>query len=222
MKKTKKYIVIETIRRLLFDSVFVSKHKKNSQDFTRVRKLTFQLLLITILRKSVKSVQLVLNEIIKYLPPPIMSISNVAYCKGKAKILHTAFIELNQIAILGVTYSDESLYKRYKGFRLLAVDGSKVRLPNTEEIKKEFGTVVFKNQQENVMGENAFAIASVLYDVENCIALDTTLTTTKKSEKALAISHLKHIQKKMTFSFLIEAMVLTNSCQKSLKTKGIL
>lgn len=130
-----------------------------------------------------------------------MSVSNAAYSKGRAKIMHTAFIELNQVAIAGVTYAEEDLYKRYKGFRLLAVDGCKVRLPNTEDIKKEFGTYIFKNQLSHVTGENAFALASVLYDVENKIAIDAVLAPMHTSEKDLAIGHLAHTQKNDLFIF---------------------
>lgn len=70
----------------------------------------------------------------------------------------------------------------------------KVRLPNTEDITKEFGVCPFKNQLSHVAGENAFALASVLYDVENRIALDVILAPIRKSEKDLAIVHLAHIQ----------------------------
>ena len=123
-----------------------------------------------------------------------MSVSNAAYSKGRQKILHTAFIELNELAIVGATYTDKSQYKRYLGHRVLAVDGSKVRLPNTDDVKMEFGTLYFSNQ-DGASGEHAFALASTLYDVENKIALDSILAHTKSSEKDLAINHLKHVQK---------------------------
>ena len=124
-----------------------------------------------------------------------MSVSNAAFSKGRAKILHTAFIELNQKALCKVTYSHKELYKRYGDFRLLAIDGSKVRLPHTKEIKDEFGSIPFANQLEKTKGNNTFALASVLYDVENHIALDASINSIKKGEKDLAISHLKYIKK---------------------------
>ena len=186
-------MTIKVIRKLLFSKKFIKTHKTKKEDFTRVRKLTFQILIVIILRNSIKSIQLVLNEITKYIPA--MSISNAAYCKGRAKILHTAFIELNKVAISAVTYSDESLYKTFKGFRLLAVDGSKVRLPNTKNVKEEFGIINYVNTKTKTKGENAFAMASVLYDVENMIAIDSVITSIRKGEISLAMEHLKYVKK---------------------------
>ena len=197
MKKSKKHLVVEITRKLLFDNSFVKKHKRKEEDFTRVRKLTFQTIFTIILRKSLKSTQLVLNEITAFLPNSIMSISNAAYSKGRKKILHTAFIELNETAIIKTIYSNKNFHKRYKGYRVLAVDGSKVRLPDTKEIRKEFGTEKFAHKSNKGKTKNAFARVSVLYDVKNKISIDSKIENIEKtSEKSLAIEHLKHIQEK--------------------------
>jgi len=145
--------------------------------------------MILILRNSTKSIQLILNETVKYLPKDIMSISNSAYSKARKKIAHTAFIALNQLTV-DVMYTEQ--YKTYCGKRILAVDGSKIRLPDTPEMIKEFGSHPYRNTV--VEGENAFALASVLYDTQNNIALEALLTPTDTSEKSLAIEHLKHVQ----------------------------
>lgn len=50
--------------------------------------------------------------------------------------------------------------KLWKGFRLLSVDGSRMTLPNTEELKNEYGET--KNQTSTGVVQ---ARASVLYDV---------------------------------------------------------
>jgi excinuclease UvrABC nuclease subunit len=41
-------------------------------------------------------------------------------------------------AVLDVLYNDDN-YEKAWGFRLLAIDGSKIHLPNTAEIIQEFG-----------------------------------------------------------------------------------
>ncbi len=55
--------VIERSRELIRSEELKSRHRVREEDFSRVRCLTFPLLLTVILRKSVKSLQLVLNEL---------------------------------------------------------------------------------------------------------------------------------------------------------------
>jgi hypothetical protein len=93
------------------------------------------------LRKSVKSLQIVLNESLPMLGKQI--VSGAAFTKARQKLKHTAFIELNQQAVVVTTYANE--HKRHMGLRILAVDGSKVILPNTTEIQEVFGTTAIKN-----------------------------------------------------------------------------
>jgi len=57
---------------------------------------------------------------------------------------------------------------------VLAVDGLKIRLPNTPEVMKELGSHPYHNTI--VEGENAFALASVLHNTHNNIALEAVLT----------------------------------------------
>ena len=47
----------------IYSSKFIEQHKLRIQDFTRNRILNFQILFVTIMRKSVKSLQIVLNEL---------------------------------------------------------------------------------------------------------------------------------------------------------------
>jgi hypothetical protein len=44
---------------------------------------------------------------------------------ARRNLRHTAFIELNQKAVVDVMYSDD-LIKLYKGMRVMGVDGSKI------------------------------------------------------------------------------------------------
>lgn len=114
------------------------------------------------------------------LPSHISSVTDVAYTKARRKIRHTAFIELNQKVVINLTYADA--YQTYQGHRLLAVDGSKILLPDTLENKTEFGTISYANQDHKVHGEHAWAQASVLYDVLNKIVIDATLARVDTSE----------------------------------------
>ncbi len=180
------------MRTLLRDAAFIIRHKRAKQDFTRNRVLTFDVLFLIVFRKSMKSLQLMLNEFIPELALPAQTVSGAAFSKARKKILHTAFIELNHQAIVETTYADE--YKTYKGLRILAIDGSKIQLPDTPEIKEAFGAITVRNQYDDVEGTYACALASVLYDTENNIAIHALFEPGKSSEIDCARKHLSHIR----------------------------
>jgi hypothetical protein len=142
------------------------------------------------MRNSVKSLQNVVNEAMTWLCQPPVTAS--AYSQARYKLKHTAFIELNQAAVVENLYSDGG-YQRFWDFRILAVDGSKLVLPDTEAIREEFGTVAWTNgKTAEIQGERPYALASVLYDVLNRVALDATLGKAKAYEIDLAVDHLPH------------------------------
>jgi hypothetical protein len=85
-------------------------------------------------------------------------------------------------------------YEKYKGFRLLGVDGSMIILPNNEDIKKEFSITNVKNQHKEKNKEIVQARVSVLYDVLNNIVVDAKITDSKIHEINITIDeHLKVI-----------------------------
>ncbi len=189
----KKVQVAECVRIMLNDPLFRDNHRTGSGFFTRNRKLTFVLVILLILQKSLKSLQPVLNEFFGKLGEPLVTVTAGAFTQARAELSHTAFIELNQKAV-AETYYRERDYKTWRGFRVLSVDGSKIILPNEKEIRKYFGSVRIANQDQNVSGEYPVALASVLYDVLNRIALDAVLSHAKAYEVNLAGEHLDFVE----------------------------
>ena len=174
------------------DSVTM-RHKQLAGAFTRKRVLTFQVMVILMLAKGMKSLQLSLNEFIPKLGLAVPTVSNAAYSKARAKFRHTAFIELNQEAVVRTMYEDGD-YQTYNGLRVLAVDGSKVQLPTNDETRAVFGTFAYRSQLPQVHGENSYALASVLYDVLNRVALDARFAPCSSYEVDLAAEHLPYLQ----------------------------
>ena len=119
---------------------FKARHRSNNKAFLRERRLPFSLVLVLIMRNSVKSLQNVVNEAMTWLERPTVTAS--AYSQARYKLKHTAFIELNQAAVVETLYADQD-YQRFWGFRVLAVDGSKLVLPDYEAIRAEFGTIAW-------------------------------------------------------------------------------
>lgn len=142
------------------------------------------------MQKSVKSLQNVLNETITKLGRD-STVTNSAYTQARANLNYTAFIELNQKAIVDVAYEDESKIKTYKGMRVLGIDGSKIMLPNTQSVIDEFGQISYTSKDSTIAGAHAYGLASVMYDVLNNIVIDSKLAEAKAYEVDLAIKHLK-------------------------------
>jgi hypothetical protein len=166
---------------------FKDRHRIAKEAFTRVRSLPFELVLVMILRKSVKSLQNVVNEAMLWLERETVTAS--AFCQARYKLKHTAFIELNQKGIVEPMYAAGD-YRQFWGFRVLAVDGSRVRLPPNEETRKAFGSIAYTNgKDKQTLGEHCYGIASVLYDVLNRIAVDANLAPANAYEVDLAIAH---------------------------------
>ena len=64
-------------------------------------------------------------------------VSKGAFSQARQKLKHEAFIELDKDQI--DYFYGTTDYKKWNGFRLIAIDGSTSRLPNSEAIIKEYG-----------------------------------------------------------------------------------
>jgi hypothetical protein len=155
--------------------------------------LTFEVVLMLIVQKSAKSIQLILNEFLTKLVLPLVSKS--AYSQARQHLSHTAFIELNQTGVVEPLYRDNE-YHRYWGYRILGIDGSRVILPDSEAIYEAFGRVKRTSGKKGLKGEGhySYAQASVLYDVLNKVALDSLFEPCRTYEVDLAERHLAHTQ----------------------------
>ena len=176
---------------------FKSKHKIGQSSFTRERKLGFDKVMSMIIKKSNKSLQNSINDTLLELKEDT-TITNSAYTQARAKLNYTAFEEFAQMAA-EVFYKDGE-YQKYKDFRLLAIDGSIVTLPNSKDIKREFNPMIVKCQIKEFEKEVSQARVSCLYDVLNNIAIDSCIKNKNRSdindliaydERTLAINHLQ-------------------------------
>jgi hypothetical protein len=181
------------VRTLMSEPEFKANHRTAAKYFSRERVLTFPVMILLILRKSAKSLQVVLNEFFSQLQQG--SISKSAFSQARPHLRHTAFIELNQRGLVEVYYADGD-YQRYWDFRVLAIDGSKVILPDNPAVYAEFGTVKRPSGRAGQAGSGqySYALASVLDDVLNEMALDSRLGDTKAYEIDLAEQHLASTQ----------------------------
>lgn len=182
------------LKSLLADPNFKTKHKLTTSAFTRARKLGFNCVIMLILQKGLKSLQNRLNEFFDKLCSDLVPATASAFTQARSNLSHSAFIALNKEGVVDPFYAD-GVYKKWLNYRLLAVDGSRLTLPLSKEIRDEFGSLTTTDNKGVVQGEYNAALVSVLYDVLNGIAIDSTLSNCRSSEKTLAIDHLKHVNK---------------------------
>ena len=147
------------------------------------------MLLLSILRKSVKSLQNVLNELSLEMNLSLVTAS--AYSQRREHLSYSAFIELNREII--IPFSVEQEPRTYKGFRILAGDGSKIRLPEHPTIRERFGAIATcSGHDATVTGDYPCGQAYVMHDVLNKIVIDGQLANASAYEVDLAIESLDY------------------------------
>lgn len=171
--------------------------RKKAEDFTRDRKLPFNVMVSLILQKWVKSLQLRLNEFSINLSNKIETVTASAYVQAKNKLSYELFLHLNLVVIINRYYDlkeNEAGYKTWNNYRILAIDGSQIRLPDEEEVKEKYWTTKIKNWKWDVWKYTHWLL-SVLYDPLNKLAIDTILERWDYSERALAIQNIINLDK---------------------------
>ena len=175
------------LRQRIVSEAFQTRHRMTAESFTRERKIGFVVMLLSILRKSVKSLQNVLNEISLELNLALVTAS--AYSQRRAQLNYSAFIELNRELI--IPFSVAQGPRTYKGLRILAGDGSKIRLPEHATIRERFGAIATcSGQDATVTGDYPCGQAYVLHDVLNKIVIEAQLAPASAYEVELAIQSL--------------------------------
>ena len=120
-----------------------------------------------------------------------------AFTQARAKLNAWAFVRLNEVAV--DTFYKEAEYLVWNGMRLLAVDGTRMVLPNHPSIKAEFGECSFGPKADS---QRSMAIGSMLYDVLNQITIDAELAPfksingKKSSEMSLLEKHMQKLKSK--------------------------
>jgi len=152
--------------------------------------------MLLLLQKTSKSVQRHLHSFFHQLWPHQNqpAVTAGAWSQARAKLSHTAFIELNQQILLPCFYSSEHR-RTWRGHRLLGVDGSLLRLPSHPEVFESFGALAVANHLGQTGTTYAPARLSVLYDLLNDIGLDARLEPVAQSEVDLAAAQLEHVEK---------------------------
>lgn len=146
-----------------------------------------------------RAIQRELDDFFKKITSSTYSIREVtkgAFTQARAKLNAWGFIRLNEVAV--DTFYSEAEYYVWNGMRLLAVDGTRLMLPNHPSVKAEFGECSFGPNADSV---RSMAIGSMLYDVLNQLTIDAQLAPYKNingkssSERALLGKHMQKLKR---------------------------
>ena len=188
--------LIEDLRRRIMDPGLCRRHRLRAQDFSRECLLTFPVLVMLLLQKSLKSLQVRLHELVRQMMPATerRDLSAGAVTHARAKLSAGVFVELNRAAVLPSVYGlqNQSLMERWCGHRVLAVDSSVVRLPRSQAVAQKYGWMECATEQ--AAERYPMGRMSVLYDVLNQVALDATLAGWKTAEEEMAHGQLSYVE----------------------------
>ncbi|MCP4583386.1 MAG: IS4 family transposase [candidate division Zixibacteria bacterium] len=177
------------LKKIVVSSSFINRHKTAPEYFTRDRKLPFPTLIIFLINFIKRSLQSELDSFFQTLNgalTPISEVTKSAFVQARNKIHHDAFTELNQHLISFV--ENNSTMKTWNGFRLLAIDGTTLRLPKTPKVIKHFDT-----QPNATDAPRPMAQASQIYDVLNRLSIHAALNPYRIDERELAMQHGSYI-----------------------------
>ena len=171
---------LEMWKHLASDLFFKYKHRLNEKCFVRKRKVGFREVLLIILNFKTKSNAQSAYEFATEIDN-IDTFSRQAYEKARDNVKFTAFEEVYTEGIdLTLQVTDAKLFH---GYRICAIDGSTVLLPESNELKKEYG------ETTPVEGKT-YARVSLCVDVLNGIVLDGVIDAFSVGERKLAIRHI--------------------------------
>ena len=184
-KQAKKRIglsnVIETSKEEIESQGFLDNARKRPQDFTRKRKMPFPQLVLFMLNLVRSSTQTCLDSFFERIGREDIHMTQQSFSESRDKIKWAVFVNLFK-KIVALIYT--GFYITWHGYRLSAIDGSKVQLPDDPKLREYFGTV-------GKGGTAATAQASGLYDVLNNILIDVQMEPVETDERELALRHIE-------------------------------
>jgi hypothetical protein len=188
-------IILEILREEIFSTKIILEFRTEKKYFTRNRKQPFAGMLLFMINMLTKSLTIEIDSFVTFLNSkmdsnPIKDFTKSAFVQKRMKINPKVFNYLSNVITENYYVKSNINVKLFYGFRILAVDGSKITLPFINALKIIYGET--KNQSNTSVVQ---AITSVLYDVLNRIAIDSVLENVNVSERVLALRHKSHWKK---------------------------
>lgn len=168
---------------------FRNKHKTRVQSFTRNRKLSFEKIMLFNLSLPQRSLSSAIDDFLEMnLAEESSKFSKQAFSQARKQIDPEAFHEV--LTLTSKYIESHKADKKWHGYRILAIDGTTLQLPESKANKEYFGAN--KNSMATKKQETTMAKATALFDVTNDLILDVAIGRRYASERTQAIDVLKN------------------------------
>lgn len=148
--------------------------------------MSFVQYILFMLRKTGKSLQASLNTFFESMEEETGLCSKQAFSKGRLRIKPEAILELFEFGVKEFYAGVD--YRTFEEYRVLAIDGMKLNLPNTDKLAQEFGV------QASQGASQVQALASGIYDVLNGIMVDVRISSCKEDERKHAAEMIRGLR----------------------------
>jgi hypothetical protein len=172
-------IIIARTTAIINSLFFKNMAKKKPEYFTRNRKMPFEDLMFFMLFHLKCSIPSALRRFFEYIGTKI-TMTQHSLSEAREKVDVSAF---KYIFIDAVKAMVEHRKETWNGYRVFAVDGTKIALPNDGKLLKHFGGT-------GKSADSPTAQASALYDVLNDTLIDVTMEPLTVGERELAEGHI--------------------------------
>lgn len=139
-------------------------------------------------------------------------VSGAAFSLARYKINLCFFKELNKILI---DYHQHSSKKLWKGYQLIAGDGSTIALPSSPQMKEYFGV----HSKAECGISNCLAQTFILYDVFSEVVIDSRISKMEVSEKSLLRCCLSELPNSKAIFILDRGFGHFNVCKRFIEQK---
>ena len=172
------------------DESLLNNFRKSPEDFTRNRKLPFERLVLLIVKLCKKTLSIEIENFFRELgDPDICSVS--AFSQQRIKLKSSFFCLWNKVLCNSYYHYGVNEIKRWKGFRVIAADGSNVSLVDTPSLNGYFGNA---NNQNGVFVQ---AKTFYHYDVLNQLVLYSKIAPYRYGEVPMAYDALEQLEEDM-------------------------
>lgn len=185
LKELKDFVLTVCNDRALLNYFSVSE-----KDFTRNRKLPFDKLVLLITKLCKKTLSVELERFFEEMGAD-RACSVSAFTQQRLKLKPVFFYLWNMVLQKSFYHHSASAVKRWKGYRLIAADGSTLSLIGTEELSKHFGGGKNKNA--------SFTVAKTFYhyDVLNELILYSNVKPYRYGEINMGYDATEFIEEDM-------------------------
>ena len=164
------------------NSAFKGKAKKRPEDFTRMRTMGFEELMLYMILSLKTSTAAALRRFFIGMSMNVF-MTQQSLSEARAKVNVSAFVRLFELTADAMTQHCDN---KWHGYRVYAIDGTKVQLPTDKKLGAYFGALGKDKTAPTAQG-------SILYDVLNDIVCDAAIEPMTADERTIAKKHIEKL-----------------------------